>query len=58
MNKERLNPVQKKCYNKAIGSLQSVFQYLCNANGPLPSPEQQAKVADLLSEFQQAINKL
>ena len=58
MNKDRLTPVQKKCYNKAINSLQSAFQYLCNSNGPLPSPEQQAKVADMLSNFQKAIDKL
>ena len=58
MNKDKLTPVQKKCYNKAINSLQCVFQNLCNANGPLPSPEQQYKVINMLSTFREAIDKL
>ena len=58
MRKDKLTPVQKKCYNKAITSLQNAYHYLCNANGPLPSPEQQCIVADMLSKFQKAIDKL
>ena len=58
MNKNKLNPIQKKCYNRAISSLQSVFQCLCNSNGPLPAPEQQCIVADMLSKFQRAIDEL
>lgn len=58
MDKTRLNTVQKKHYTKAMNALGLVFQYLCNANGALPSPEQQRKVSDLICKFKADIDKL
>ena len=35
---------QQQCYDKAMKAFSNVFQMLCNANGPLPSPDEQSKV--------------
>ena len=49
---------QQQCYDKAMKAFSNVFQMLCNANGPLPSPDEQSKVLKILGDTKDKINKL
>ena len=49
---------EQQCYDKAINALWNVHQMLCNANGPLPSVEEQGKVIRIIQETKDKINKL
>ena len=49
---------QQQCYNKAMRAFGDVFQMLCNANGPLPSPDEQSKVLKILGDAKDKINAL
>ena len=49
---------QQQCYNKAMKAFSNVFQMLCNANGPLSSPDEQSKVLKILGDTKDKINKL
>lgn len=49
---------QQQCYDKAMRAFSNVFQMLCNANGPLPSPDEQSKVLKILGGAKDKINAL
>ena len=49
---------QQQCYVKAMNAFSNVFQMLCNANGPLPSPDEQSKVLKILGDAKDKINAL
>ena len=49
---------QQQCYDKAMKAFSNVFQMLCNANGPLPSPDEQSKVLKILGGAKDKINAL
>ena len=58
MKLENLNDNQKRCYKKAMKALEDVFWSLCNANGPLPSVEEQGKVIKIIQDTKDKINAL
>ena len=49
---------QQQCYDKAMKAFSNVFQMLCNVNGPLPSPDEQSKVLEILGDTKNKINAL
>ena len=49
---------EQQCYDKAMNALRDVFQMLCNANGPLPSVDEQGKVIKIIQDTKDKINKL
>lgn len=49
---------QQQCYDKAMRAFSNAFQMLCNANGPLPSPDEQSKVLKILGDAKDKINAL
>lgn len=49
---------EQQCYDKAMNALRDVFQMLCNANGPLPSVEEQGKVIKIIQDTKDKINEL
>lgn len=55
---KKMTSKQEQCYNKAMNALRDVFQMLCNANGPLPSVEEQGKVIKIIQDTKDKINAL
>ena len=53
-----LSAIQNKCYKKAINNLRSIFDLLCNTNGPLNKYEYQSKVITIIQETETKIDKL
>ena len=49
---------EQQCYDKAMNALRDVFQILCDANGPLPSVEEQGKVIRIIQDTKDKINEL
>lgn len=49
---------QQQCYDKAMRAFSNVFQMLCNANGPLPSIDEQGKVIKIIQDTKDKINAL
>lgn len=55
---KKMTSKQEQCYNKAMRAFGDVFQMLCNANGPLPSVEEQGKVIKIIQDAKDKINAL
>ena len=53
-----LSAIQNRYYKKAINNLRSIFDLLCNANGPLNKYEYQSKVITIIQETETKIDKL
>lgn len=53
-----LSAIQNRCYKKAINNLRSIFDLLCNTNGPLNKYEYQSKVITIIQETETKIDKL
>ena len=49
---------EQQCYDKAMNALWSVYQMLCNVNGPLPSVIEQGKVIRIIQDTRDKINEL
>ena len=49
---------EQQCYDKAMNALWSVYQMLCNVNGPLPSVIEQGKVIRIIQDTKDKINAL